>query len=69
MYGGPRALAALLKSGRRRWKWLGTALTIPPVSWAARGVYRTIARNRHRLPGGTTACSLPAHMRNTRRSP
>ncbi|MEN8649567.1 DCC1-like thiol-disulfide oxidoreductase family protein [Streptomyces sp. 21So2-11] len=69
IWGGPRALAAMLKSGRRRWAWLGIILVLPPVSWAAHAAYRAIARNRHRLPGGTTACSLPAHLRNTHRSP
>jgi predicted DCC family thiol-disulfide oxidoreductase YuxK len=29
----------------------------------ARVVYRVVAKNRHRLPGGTATCSLPAHMR------
>ncbi|MGW0771314.1 hypothetical protein [Streptomyces sp. NPDC002676] len=27
---------------------------------SARYLYRWVARNRHRLPGGTTACPLPA---------
>ncbi|MEV4947673.1 DUF393 domain-containing protein [Streptomyces sp. NPDC053755] len=61
--GGPRALSAVLMSGRRRWWGLGLVLRLPPVAWPARGVYRVIAKNRHRMPGGTSACSLPAAMR------
>ncbi|MFJ8997781.1 thiol-disulfide oxidoreductase DCC family protein [Streptomyces sp. NPDC102359] len=63
VYGGQRALSAVLMSGRKRWWWLGFVLLMPPVNWMARGVYRVVAKNRHRLPGGTVACSLPAHMR------
>ncbi|CAM5519672.1 thiol-disulfide oxidoreductase DCC family protein [Streptomyces hirsutus] len=63
VYGGPRALSAVLMCGRRRWWWLGLVLRLPPVNWTARGVYRVVAKNRHRLPGGTASCSLPAHMR------
>jgi predicted DCC family thiol-disulfide oxidoreductase YuxK len=33
-------------------------LAAPPVSALAWPIYRWIARNRHRLPGGTAACSL-----------
>jgi predicted DCC family thiol-disulfide oxidoreductase YuxK len=63
VHGGPRALSAVLMCGRRRWRWLGLAFRVPPVSWMASGVYRIVARNRHRLPGGTATCSLPAHLR------
>ncbi|MFI9466322.1 thiol-disulfide oxidoreductase DCC family protein [Streptomyces sp. NPDC052492] len=63
VYGGQRALSAVLMSGRKRWWWLGFVLRMPPVNWMARGVYRVVAKNRHRLPGGTVACSLPGHMR------
>ncbi|MFF7854658.1 DCC1-like thiol-disulfide oxidoreductase family protein [Streptomyces sp. NPDC007904] len=63
VHGGPRALSAVLMCGRKRWWWLGIALRLPPVNWMARGVYRVVAKNRHRMPGGTAACSLPAHMR------
>ncbi|WP_393059083.1 thiol-disulfide oxidoreductase DCC family protein [Streptomyces sp. LN549] len=64
VYGGPRALSAMLMCGRRRWRWLGIVLRMPPVNWMARGAYQVVAKNRHRLPGGTVACSLPAHMRH-----
>lgn len=37
---------------------LGLLARVPPTSWAAEGVYRVVAANRHRLPGGTPACRL-----------
>jgi predicted DCC family thiol-disulfide oxidoreductase YuxK len=57
---GPAAIAALLRSSNVFWKPLGWVLALPPVRALAWPVYRWIARNRHRLPGGTAACALPA---------
>lgn len=57
--GGARAIAAALchcKSPILR--LVGLALAIPPLTWLARPAYRLIARNRHRLPGGSPACAL-----------
>lgn len=45
------------------WPLLGALLTLPPVRWAAWGVYRLVANNRQRMPGGTSACALPARHR------
>ncbi|MCX4959570.1 thiol-disulfide oxidoreductase DCC family protein [Streptomyces virginiae] len=68
VHGGADAVAHLLKQcPRRSWQLAGRAMTLPPVSWTARLVYRAVAVNRHRLPGGTAACSLPAHLRPTTR--
>ncbi|MFI0240376.1 thiol-disulfide oxidoreductase DCC family protein [Streptomyces sp. NPDC016845] len=58
VYGGSRAVAKALLSAGGAWPVLGALLTLPPVSWAAHGVYRLIAENRHRLPGGTAACAV-----------
>jgi predicted DCC family thiol-disulfide oxidoreductase YuxK len=63
---GARAVGALLGAGgAARGGPVGTAyraaggLTrVPPTSWAASGVYALVARNRHRLPGGTPTCRL-----------
>lgn len=64
VHGGADAVAHLLKQGpRRSWRLAGRAMALPPISWTARLVYRAVAVNRHRLPGGTMACSLPAHLR------
>ena len=38
---------------------LGHLIASPPVSWVAALVYRWVAANRHRLPGGTPACARP----------
>ncbi|GGX98250.1 hypothetical protein GCM10010324_50790 [Streptomyces hiroshimensis] len=63
VYGGAQAVAKLLLSARGGWAVAGAVLTLPPVRWAAHGLYRLIADNRHRLPGGTAACALPAGRR------
>ena len=60
-YAGHLALSALLRMqpsfGLR---FAGTLLATPPVSWVAAAGYTFVAKNRHRLPGGTPACAMPA---------
>lgn len=56
---GPDAIAALLRSSRPGWRALGAVLRVPPVRALAWPAYRWVARNRHRLPGGTAACAVP----------
>lgn len=51
--------AILLDQPRFGWRVLGGLLTTAPMSWAAAGAYWLIARNRHRMPGGTAACKIP----------
>ncbi|MFI6453301.1 thiol-disulfide oxidoreductase DCC family protein [Streptosporangium amethystogenes] len=63
VYGGAQAVARLLSAAGLPWSPLGFALRVPPVRWAAQGLYRLIAGNRHRLPGGTPACALPPDRR------
>ncbi|WP_440103158.1 thiol-disulfide oxidoreductase DCC family protein [Streptosporangium sp. H16] len=58
VYGGAQAVARLLISAGLPWSPLGHVLRIPPFRWVARGIYRLVAANRHRLPGGTPACAL-----------
>lgn len=53
-----RAVARTLVGGGRGWALLGRFLLLPGVDQAAGFVYRWVARNRHRLPGGTLECSL-----------
>jgi predicted DCC family thiol-disulfide oxidoreductase YuxK len=59
--GGHAAVARLLQ-GQRRWWWrsAGWILERPPVAPLAAWVYAAVARNRHRLPGGTARCRVPA---------
>jgi predicted DCC family thiol-disulfide oxidoreductase YuxK len=56
---GPAGIAALLKSSNVFWQPLGWLLGLRPITAAAWPVYRCVARNRHRLPGGTAACAVP----------
>jgi len=62
-YGGAQAAARLLMDAGGLWRVLGAIGTLPPISWVLHGVYRLIADNRDRLPGGTAACALPPHLR------
>ena len=57
--GGARAVARGLRVAGRPWSLLGIVLSVPPVSWVAPLVYRLVAANRYRLPGGTPACRVP----------
>ncbi|HEX2360803.1 MAG TPA: DUF393 domain-containing protein [Jiangellaceae bacterium] len=61
--GGADAVAALLVDSGGAWRLLGRLMLVPPVSWIADVGYRLVAANRHRLPGGTPACALPASQR------
>lgn len=56
---GPAAIARLLVDAGSYWRPLGRLLDLRPIRWMAGRAYRLIARNRHRLPGGTAACRLP----------
>ncbi|MFG1954093.1 thiol-disulfide oxidoreductase DCC family protein [Micromonospora sp. NPDC048830] len=58
---GPDAIAKLLGGSGPLWRVAGAGLRLAPaLAWPA---YRWVARNRHRLPGGTTACALPQEAR------
>ncbi|MFG2196784.1 thiol-disulfide oxidoreductase DCC family protein [Streptomyces sp. NPDC048639] len=61
VHGGAQAVAKVLLSAGRGWSLVGALLMLPPARWAAHGVYRLVANNRHRMPGGTAACALPNH--------
>ncbi len=40
------------------WKLVGWFALSPPANWVAKPIYRVIARYRHVMAGGTTACQL-----------
>lgn len=61
---GPEAIAALLASSSAGWRLVARLLRTAPVLALAWPVYRWIARNRHRMPGGTAACALPQALRD-----
>ena len=60
-YAGHLAFSALLRMqpsfGLR---FAGNLIATPPFSWAAALGYLVVSKNRHRLPGGTAACAMPA---------
>ncbi|MEV0606820.1 DCC1-like thiol-disulfide oxidoreductase family protein [Polymorphospora rubra] len=60
---GPDAIALLLRGSSRLWRTAGRVLQFRPVRAVAWPVYRWVAANRHRMPGGTAACSLPQATR------
>lgn len=63
---GPEAFAGLLRSSTAGgWRFVGRVLGLRPTLVVAWPIYRWIARNRHRMPGGTAQCSLPQSERST----
>jgi predicted DCC family thiol-disulfide oxidoreductase YuxK len=56
---GAQAVASLLRASGGPWSVVGALLRVPPARWVAALVYRLVASNRQRLPGGTGTCALP----------
>jgi predicted DCC family thiol-disulfide oxidoreductase YuxK len=56
--GGHLAVGEALRAAGGFWGLVGRIMLVPPVSWIARPVYWVIAKNRHRMPGGTPACRI-----------
>ncbi|PRX96069.1 thiol-disulfide oxidoreductase DCC family protein [Allonocardiopsis opalescens] len=62
--GGSDAVGAVLLSSARPYWWpLGSLLRAAPLRPLMQRLYQLVAVNRHRLPGGTAACAMPAHLR------
>ncbi|MGH9137008.1 MAG: thiol-disulfide oxidoreductase DCC family protein [Acidimicrobiales bacterium] len=57
-YRGHRAVAAALRAIGGLWGVVGLVISVPPVSWLSAATYAWVARNRHRMPGGSDACQL-----------
>ncbi|MCA0145103.1 thiol-disulfide oxidoreductase DCC family protein [Blastococcus sp. LR1] len=57
--GGAPAVARTLRAAGGFWALLGLLLSLPPIRWVAPVIYRLVAANRYRLPGGTAACRVP----------
>lgn len=57
---GHRGWAAILATGPAPWRAVGALMTHWPAEPVARAFYGWVSRNRHRLPGGTPSCALPA---------
>ncbi len=62
---GHKAIAATLVTAGRGWRLLGRAIALPGISQLAAVVYRLVADNRHRLPGGTPACAAGGTQRGS----
>lgn len=58
VHAAERAVAEVLRAAGGVWRPIGAVLSLPVVRNVAGVVYRWVARNRHRLPGGTPACSV-----------
>jgi predicted DCC family thiol-disulfide oxidoreductase YuxK len=56
--GGAAAIARLLVDRGSVWGFLGRLTLLPGVRVVASWVYRVVADNRYRLPGGTPACRI-----------
>ena len=59
IYGGAAAFAEWLKFRGGAYAVAGHVMNLPVVRALAAAVYRVIAKNRHRMPGGSPACALP----------
>ena len=57
---GHEAIAAVLIAAGSVWGLLGHLLLVPGLSWLAAKLYRLVASNRYRMPGGTPACARPS---------
>ena len=62
---GETAIARTLLASRLWLRPLGALMLLPGLSALSGVAYRWVAANRHRLPGGTPACSRPADQRPT----
>ena len=60
---GHEAIAAALLSAGPVWRAIGRMLLLPGISSIAARVYRVVADNRYRLPGGTPACAADPTQR------
>jgi len=56
--GGAMAFASALAAGRGLGPVAGGILRLPVVRTVAELTYRVVASNRHRLPGGSSACAV-----------
>ena len=55
---GHRAVARALEASRFPWSIFGRLIGFAPLSPLGALIYRLVANNRHRLPGGTPACKV-----------
>jgi predicted DCC family thiol-disulfide oxidoreductase YuxK len=58
-FSGARAFANFLIASPMPWKVLGYFMTLPLINHISSIVYKWIAANRYRLPGGKPTCKMP----------
>lgn len=58
-FSGARAIAECLVDSKTVWSWVGRIIKAPVIASISEIVYELVAKNRHRLPGGTPECQLP----------
>lgn len=56
---GAAAVARVLLRSRLPWPAIGRVMALPGIRVLAEWLYGLVARNRHRLPGGSAACEMP----------
>jgi predicted DCC family thiol-disulfide oxidoreductase YuxK len=61
---GGDAVAGVLMGAGPPARILGRLMLLPGARLLNRTAYRAVAANRHRLPGGSTACAMPAPPQN-----
>lgn len=59
-YGGYQCFAKILRMQKNQLLVvLGWLMICPPINLLSAAGYALVAKNRHKLPGGTPACKLP----------
>ena len=59
VYAAELAVSQLLRASRWWARPVGVLIGLPGIRSVAGVIYRWVARNRSRLPGGTPACAMP----------
>lgn len=62
---GAAAIAGALGTGKAPCRAASWVMRSWPTRYAARAIYRVVARNRHRLPGGSAACETDRQSSST----
>ncbi len=60
------AVAHVLIDAGKGWALIGRTILLPGIRQLCGAGYRSIARNRYRLPGGTPACASDQHRTTDR---
>lgn len=56
--GGSKAIFFAGKQLKKPWPYIATLLLLPGISFLSERIYKVVAKNRHRMPGGTAACEI-----------